>query len=333
MKQTTAAATAAEATLDRGGRASWSAIFAGTVIGLSSFILLSLLGLWWGFAALEPTEANPIGAVPSVAPWWIVVSQILALLAGGYAAGRFAGALHKMGSWLHGAAVWAVATLAAVWLGVSASVSLANMTGSLLTRTAENVSEAAQAVIPEDVQLPDFALPQVSMEALPQDLQQTLSAQGLTPQNFRSEAREIFREVIDQAERRRAIDAVQGTASEVVQQPTTAPSEIDDLVGTLFGEGGVLSEEDREEALNVLQNRFNISQAEAEQFVDQVQAQLEETVDAAQAALEEARQTAAQAMDTALDAAGSAAMAAFIASLLGLIAAVIGAGLGRPVRD
>ncbi|MCZ4260599.1 hypothetical protein O4G76_07060 [Limimaricola sp. G21655-S1] len=333
MKPTIAAATATEATLDRGGRASWGAIFAGTVIGLAAFILLSLLGLWWGFAALEPTEANPIGAVPSVAPWWIVVSQILALLAGGYAAGRFAGVLHKTGSMLHGAAVWGLTTLGAVWLGVSASMSLVNMTGSLLTSTAKNVADAAQAVIPEDMQLPDFALPDVGMEALPQDLRQTLNAPGLTPQNFQAEAREIFRQVIDQAEQRRALDAVQGTAQEIIQQPSTAPGEIDDLVGTLFGQGGVLNEEDRAEALSVLQNRFSISQAEAEQFIDQVQAQLQDTVDAAQSALEEARQTAAQAMDAAVDAAGNAAMAAFIASLLGLVAAVAGAAFGRPVRD
>lgn len=333
MKPNTIAATAAEASLDRGGRASWGAIFAGTAIGLAMFILLGLLGLWWGFAALEPTDANPIGAVPSVAPWWIVVSQILALLAGGYVAGRFAGVLHRMGSMLHGAAVWALATLAAVWLGVSASMSLVNMTGSLLTSTAKNVADAAQAVIPEDAQIPDFALSGLSMEALPEGVRQTLDAQGFTPQNFQAEAREIFRQVIDRAEQQSAVDAVQGTASEIVQQPSTAPEEIDDLVSTLFGQGGVLSEEDRAEALSVLQNRFDISQTEAEQFVDQVQAQLQETVDAAQSALDEARQTATQAMDTAVDAAGNAAMAAFIASLLGLVAAVIGAGMGRPVRD
>ena len=322
-----------ETSLDRGGRASWSAILAGTVIGLAIFVLLSLLGLWLGFAAMEPTDANPIGAVPSVAPWWIVVSQILALLAGGYAAGRFAGVLHKAGSWLHGAAVWAVATLAAVWFGVSASASLVNMTGSLMTSTAKGVADAAQAVIPEDAELPDFALSNVSMDALPPDLRDSLQSQGLTPENFQTEAREIFRQVVSGAEQRRAVDAAQNTAAQIVQQPSTASEEIDDLVGNLFGQGGVLGEEDRAEAIEVLENRYDISEAEAEQFVDEVQARLQETVDTAQSALDDARQAATEAMDTAVDAASIAAMGAFIASLLGLVAAVFGAALGRPVRD
>jgi hypothetical protein len=334
MKAATTTVSAAQETmLDRGGRASWGAIFAGTIIGLATFVLLSLLGLWWGFAALEPTDASPVGAVPSVAPWWIVISQILALFAGGYAAGRFAGALHKTGSLLHGASVWALATLVAVWLGASASVSIANMTGSLLTSTAKNVADAAEAVIPEDAQLPDFALADVSMATLPAEMQQTLRENGLTPEAFQADAREIFRSVIDQSERERAINSVQETAGDIFQQPTTAPEEINDLVGSLFGQGGVLDEEDRTEAIAALQSRFGITQTEAEQFVDQVQTQLEETMNAAQSTIDEARQAATEAMDTALDAASTAAMAAFIASLLGLVAAAIGAALGRPVKD
>lgn len=329
----TTAGAVQEETLDQSGRASWGAIFAGTIIGLATFVLLSLLGLWWGFAALEPTDASPVGAVPSVAPWWIVISQILALFAGGYAAGRLAGALHKIGSLLHGASVWALATLVAVWLGASASVSIANMTGSLLTSTAKNVADAAEAVIPEDAQLPDFALANVSMSTLPSDVQQTLRENGLTPEAFQAEAREIFRRVIDQSERQKAINSVQDTAGEIFQQPTTAPQEIDDLIGSLFGQGGIIGEEDRTEAIAAVQSRFNITETEAEQFVDQVQAQLEETMNAAQSTIDEARQAATEALDAALDAVGTAAMAAFIASLLGLGAAVMGAVVGRPVKD
>ncbi|EAR52246.1 hypothetical protein OG2516_02379 [Oceanicola granulosus HTCC2516] len=324
---------AAESTLDRGGRASWSAIFAGTAIALALFILLSLLGLWWGFAALEPTDAEPVGAVPSVAPWWIVISQLLALLGGGYAAGRLGGVLHKMGNYLHGAAVWAVTTLAAAWLAVSASMGLVNMTGSLLGSAASGVSSAAQAVIPEDVQVPDLALPQMGMDALPDDLRAQLEAEGLTPEAFQAQARDIFREVVSQSEQRRAVNAAQQTASEIVAQPGTAAEEIDDFVGTLFGGGGVLGEEDRAEAIAVMEQRFGITETEAERFIAEVETQLEEATAAAQNALDEARQAAAEALDTAVDAASTAAMGAFIASLLGLIAAVAGAAMGRPVRD
>ena len=54
----------------------------------------------------------------------------------------------------------------------------------------------------------DFALANVSMSTLPRGVQQTLHENGLTPEAFQAEAREIFRRVIDQSERQEAINSV-----------------------------------------------------------------------------------------------------------------------------
>ena len=70
-------------------------------------------------------------------------SQIIALGAGGYVAGRLAGVLHKAGSVLHGAAVWGVATLAAAWLTVSAGAGLFNLAGSALSGAGSAISATA----------------------------------------------------------------------------------------------------------------------------------------------------------------------------------------------
>lgn len=54
-----------ETLLDRGGRASWGAFFAGTTVALAITALLMLLGLAIGMATIDPAiEQNPLGAVP-----------------------------------------------------------------------------------------------------------------------------------------------------------------------------------------------------------------------------------------------------------------------------
>ena len=89
-------------------------------------------------------------------------------------------------------------------------------------------------------------------------------------------------------------------------------------MGQLFGQGGVLGEEDRAEALEVLQTRFGISEAEAESFLDGVQARAEEVQAEAEQAIEEARAAATEAAEQASEAASTAGFLAFFASLLGL---------------
>ncbi|MCX7567730.1 hypothetical protein OS189_15395 [Sulfitobacter sp. F26169L] len=346
-KTRTAPSLVSEVELDRGGRTAWGAILAGTVVGLAIFAMLTLLGMGIGLTAIEVDADNPMGVVPTASPIWMFISQIVALGAGGYVAGRLAGVLHKAGSVLHGAAVWGVATLAAVWLTVSAGAGLFNLAGSALSgagnaisATASGASSAVQAIIPDDVNLPDMAVSQVGMEDLPNPVATRLRENGITPQNFRDEAQEAFRNVISRSEQARARRLVTGTAMDIAQSPTDAKAEISSLADTLVGgENAVLNEEDRKEAMRVMQRRLNLSPQEAEAYVDQVQARLDEirtdaqqSIDEAQAAIQEAQTAAADAADQAVDAAASAALWAALASLLGLLAAAGGAIAGRPAE-
>ena len=334
-----------ETRLDRGGRSAWGAIFAGSVIGLAIFALLSLLGLGLGLTAIEVDANDPMGMVPTASPIWLFISQVIALGAGGYVAGRLAGVLHGNGSILHGAAVWGLSTLAAAWLAVSAGAGLFNMAGSAISlagsavsSTASAVSNAVQAVIPNDINLPDLAISQVGMEDLPDPVASKLRANGVTPANFREEAREAFRNVLSRSEQARARDAVMRTATDLLQNPMDAQAELDQLANTLVGgEDAVLSEEDRKEAMRVMERRLGLTTREATAYVDQVQASLEEArantmaeIDQAQQAFNDAQAAAVDAADQAVDAAASAALLAALASLLGLLAAAGGAYFGRP---
>lgn len=341
----TAPSLVSEVELDRGGRASWGAIIAGTVVGLAVFFMLSLLGMGIGLTAIEVDANNPLGIVPTASPIWLFISQIVALGVGGFVAGRLAGVLHKAGAILHGTAVWGLATLAAAWLAVSAGAGLFNMAGatlntasSAISATASGVGDAASTVIPEDINLPDLAVSQVGMEDLPDPVAARLRANGITPDNFQEEAREAFRNVISRAEQARARRAVTGTATDILQSPMDAEQELTQLADTLIGgENAVLSEEDRAEALRVMERRTGLSRQEAAAYVDQVEAKFEavqadvqQALDEAQAAANEAQAMAVDAADATIDAAATAALLAALASLLGLAAAAGGAIAGRP---
>jgi len=321
-----------EALLDRDGRASWGAIFAGTVTALAVLVPLGLLGLSLGAAAIDPDAADPLGAAPTGTPIWIFLSQLVALGVGGYIAGRLAGVLHTVGSVLHGAVVWALVTLVSAWLATSAALGLVNTVGSALGSAATAARQAAQAAVPEDFELPDMSIAALDFESLPEPIRTRLREEGITPDTFQREAREALRNVISRSEQAQARRAAAATAADIVQNPTQLDAELDQFTDRMFGRGGILGPEDREEAEAVIQRRLGLTEEEATSFLDEVEARAEEIQQDAQQALDEAQQQAQQLADEAADRVGTSAFVAFFASLLGLVAAAGGAVLGRPKR-
>ena len=318
-----------EGEIDRGGRTAFGAIIAGTLVALAVFALLTLLGIGFGFAAVDPTDPDPFGASPTVAPIYLFLSQLVALGAGGFTAGRLAGLLHNVGAALHGVTVWALTTILSIWLASAAVTGAFNAISSALSTVGSGAASAVGAAIPDDFSLPDVSAGALSFDNLPEGVQSTLRQNGITPDNFQAEAREALRNVVSQSEQSRAVDAAQATAAEIARQPGQAGQAVDDFVGQLFGQGGVLSEEDRQEALQVMQSRFGVTEAEAQSFIDQMQARAEEVQVEAEQAIEGARAEIAQTAEQAAEAASTAGFLAFFASLLGLVAAAAGAVLGR----
>ncbi len=329
MAQPITAQAAAEAQLDRGGRAAWGAIFAGAVVALATFLALALLGLGIGVVDIDPRAADPVETSLLGTGIYVFVAQLVALGAGGFVAGRLAGVLHTLGSALHGATVWGLTTLAAAWLATSAATGLFALVGNTATTALSGASSAAQAVIPDDLSLPDLSAGSIGFEDLPDGVQATLEENGITPGNFQEEAREAFRAVVSEGEQAAARESVISTARDVVANSGDAGAEIAELTDTLFGAGGILGEEDRQEAISVMEERFGIAEEEAIAYLDQVQARAEDLQQQAEAAVEEARLRALEAAETAAQAVQTAGITGFIASLIGLIAAAAGAIAGR----
>jgi hypothetical protein len=307
-------------------RVSWGAIFAGAVLALALQFLFVLFGLGWGFATVDPgQQANTLSGIGTGTGIYWGITSIVSTLAGGWVAGRLAGVPRSTTGRLHGGAVWAVVTLALVYFGTSTATNVLTGAFNALGSAVGAAGNAAQAVIPENVNLPN-----ISLENAPPALRNALERRGLTGDQIRQEAQDIYRQVVSQREQQQARQAFGNVAQDVARSPGDALADINAAVNRLIGAGGVLGEQDRQQALGVLQQRLGVAPQEAERILQSWEQRLQQTTEEAQQALTEAREEALDAATAASDALATAAFWAAIASLLGLIAGIAGGVIGRP---
>ncbi len=130
-------------------RISWQAIIAGVIVTVSIEILLSLLGAGVGLGMVH-TDA---GATPSAGSlgmgaglWWLI-SNLIALAAGGYVSAWLAGIDLRFDGMLHGVVTWGLAMLLTLYLLSSAVGGLLggamSVTGTALSAAGGSVKAAA----------------------------------------------------------------------------------------------------------------------------------------------------------------------------------------------
>ena len=307
---------------------SWGAIFAGVIAAVAITILLGLLGAGIGLWSVEPGgEPDSISGMAVGTMIYSIIVQLVALFAGGYVASRMSSNWDKQNAILHGATVWGLAAIFSVWLTVSVAGTLVNTAFSAVKNAADAVTSAVASVVPDN--LPNINIPNIGMEDLPEGVQETLREQGITPQNFQATAREAFRNVFSEQEQQQAVSELVETAKEIIRTPGDAMSDIDAAIDDLFGEGGVISQQDREEAIAVLEDRFGISTQEAESTFQTWQNKAIEAYRQAKQAIVQTAEKAVDMGDAATDALGTASFWSFVGLLLALGAAVFGAATGR----
>ena len=327
-------APAAGNTVSAVNRVSWGAIFAGGAVAVALMILFTTFGVGIGAAVLDPQyDPDPGSGLGIGSGIYLIVTQLIALGAGGFIAARLAGIPRPVTSSLHGAAVWAIATIFLAWAAVTGTGAMFGAASTVIGSTAGAVGKAGEAVIPNDISLPDPSqlAGSLSLDALPDELQASLRERGITDENIRQEATAAFRNVFSQQEQEAAIAEARETLGDILQSPGDAGADIsaffDALVG---GENAIVSEEDRQQALAVLERRLGITPEEAEGVVQSVENNVQATLDEARAAIEEAQQRAVEAAQAASEAISTTALLLSLASLLGLAAAAGGAFAGKP---
>ena len=123
---------------DRPWRFSWGAVLAGATISLGMWMLLHVLGLGTGLTAIDPDDPNSLEAIGMGTGIWSLIVPLVALFLGGLATAKVAGPITRLGGAIHGAVLWALATLAA-------TVAVVGLLSSVLGGTARLASGAVSS--------------------------------------------------------------------------------------------------------------------------------------------------------------------------------------------
>ncbi len=130
----------------------WSAVLAGTVAGIATYLLLTLFGIASGLTAVDPTAAEPVGAVPIWTGVWSVISMLIAAFVGGWAAGRMSGLRRRGDGMLHGFVAWGLTVLLFAWLTTTAVASILGGTLNIFGQTIQGAAQAAGGGVAGQVQ-------------------------------------------------------------------------------------------------------------------------------------------------------------------------------------
>lgn len=265
-------------------------MFAGAVVAVAIGLMLNALGAGVAAAMVDAAQretpsASAFGIGGAI---WLLVSNLIALGVGGYAAARLSGNSDDTDGTLHGMAVWATSFLIS-----------AVMVGNLVTSAAGTATQAASSMVGGVARGAGAAMAPVAERASQEVGSLPAAAQGL-------------------------VDRVQSTLASggdpAAMNSDQRRAEIAMLV-TRRVTDGALSAPDRERMGALVAAEYNISPQDAQARVQQAEQQ---ATQAAQRAEEAARQAA----DAAATGAATAAFAVFGTMLLGALAAVLGARRG-----
>ncbi|WP_454061499.1 TIGR04086 family membrane protein [Candidatus Nitrospira salsa] len=308
-------------------RISWAAIFAGLIIVLIVQLSLSLLGIGIGASTIDPLiDETPTASSFSVGAgiWWIVTTMI-ALLLGGWVAGRLAGMPLRTDGLLHGLITWGAATLVTMYLLTTTAGSLLGGTfglvGNALAATGQGLSGFAPSItnaVTGQMEQSDVTWKDIKQEA--QILLQQTGKEELQAENLSNEA-----------------EAVAANAKVSAQDAASKPKQTDEELLTILDQvmrkgKDVFSEVDRKAVVNVLVARTNMSQQEAEQTVQRWKDTYEKAVIKYDEFKGQAQEKARIAADATAETISQASLWTFISMLFGAAAAAIGGFMGTP-RD
>jgi hypothetical protein len=96
----------------------WSAVFAGVACSVGFWMLLQLLGLGLGLAAIDVDNAGSLRGVGAGTTAWSLISPLIAMFLGGLLAGKLAQTHDRKVAGAHGVVMWAMTSI----LGLSATV-------------------------------------------------------------------------------------------------------------------------------------------------------------------------------------------------------------------
>lgn len=310
-------------------RVSWGAVIAGAVIALAVLMVLNLIGLAMGLYAVDPAsrDLGAGGAATLTGIWW-AVSALLALFIGGWVSSKLAGNPDPLVSGIHGAAVWAAATLLAIF-AVSSAMSAAFTGAAGMVGRAAQVG--AQATGGGESPLPAIDPTDAALGLAARNLAEDLRNQGITGDEaaLQQASEQALRQAITPSEREELAALAQEAATTALQNPEGADAQFGAFTERAFGAQGVIDQGDRAQAAQLISQRTGAS---ADQVETMIAAWQNQYVAGPQleGQIREWRASAAQDTNAAADNVAGAALWTALGLVLALVAAVGGGFVGRP---
>ena len=275
-------------------RVSWSAILAGVVLAVALQFVLSLLGAGVGLGFVNPGHADSASAASlgAGAGFWWLVSTVVSLLAGSFAAARLAGVASRFDGMLHGLVVWGLTLLLTVYLLTTA---VGGVIGGAYSAISGTLSAAGSAVSAVGSGLKDVA-PQAAQIA------------GINPDMLQQQTEGLLQS---------------GTTQDPgAMSPPEAAKAVAALLPKLVA-GGPQADAAKQRVTAIVAAQAHLSQQDA-------QARVDDAVGRFQQAKRQAVETAKNAADASAAAASNASFVAVLGLLVGAVAASIGGVLASP---
>ncbi|MCA9912838.1 MAG: hypothetical protein KC496_05800, partial [Anaerolineae bacterium] len=135
-------------------RISWGSVLAGVLIAVVMQIVLNVLGIAIGFAALTPDDPGGIGpAFDTATVIWIAASTLISLFVGGWTAAYLQGSPDEEVGTIHGLLTWALATVIALFFFFSTTSAILSGLGTTLANglslVGSTVADVTANVAPE----------------------------------------------------------------------------------------------------------------------------------------------------------------------------------------
>ncbi|HJT20481.1 MAG TPA: hypothetical protein VJ746_08420 [Nitrospira sp.] len=285
-------------------RVKWSAVFAGWAVGLAVQMVLTLLGLGVGAWAIDLRDSNPAQGIPTGAGIWTGLSMLISAFIGGYVTARLSGNTDRADGMYHGVVVWGVNWLVFAWLTTTAMSTMIGGAFSVFGTTLQTLGQGLSSAASTAVSRMSGNL-NVSTDDLRKEVESVLRASG-KPELQPEEVKKDAGRVAGSAQAGRPLDQVTDSAMAELREKLAAL--------------------DRQAAINIMVNRFGMSDAQARQVVQQtigILGPIQETV-------QNVQQQSAAIGTQALDRLGTAAMWLSIVALITLVVSVIGGLAGTP---
>jgi hypothetical protein len=265
-------------------RVSWGAILAGVIAAIIVQFAMEMLGVAIGLAAFNPeAEAPAVGpAFGTGVVIWLAATALLSLFTGGWVASRLSGTPDILESFLHGFITFGVVILLTFFFISSGATSFLNGLSNTLSQGLSLVGQTAADVAPE--------------------VQDALDLQTVVSDGITEEVNTLLPEDASIEESANLRVAAADVVATVVRGDD--PAEV------------------RQELVTALANNTELTQAEAEQRVDQWIASLDQTAT-------RARETVERVAGDLADAIAATAGVIFAILVVGAFAAGAGGLVGR----